>query len=100
MTDRKSYKCKTCGLEWRSPGKKYEYCPDCQSGDINIINSETELENPTIIQGTGIRVRSGMGSPPRVCKCNQCGYESPKTPGVPCRNDKCPECGGVLCGAD
>jgi uncharacterized protein len=100
MTDGKSYRCNTCGFEWRSPEKEYENCPDCQSGDIYTINVETEIQNKTISQGMGRRGRSGMGGPPRVCKCNQCGYESPKTPGVPCRNDKCPECGGVLCGAD
>ncbi len=42
---------------------------------------------------------SGAG-PPRACKCTQWGYEPPKTPGVPCMNFKCPECGALLWGAD
>ncbi|MGF7118477.1 hypothetical protein [Methanobacterium oryzae] len=46
-------------------------------------------------------VGNGIGAgPPRVCKCIQCGYESPKTQGNPCRNTICPECGGQFCGAD
>lgn len=99
MTNNTSYKCNKCGFEWRSPKKEYENCPDCKSDDIYTIGLEEDLTEPRLGQrmGRGIGVRSGH---PRVCKCNQCGYETPKTPGVPCRNDKCPECGGVLCGAD
>jgi predicted Zn-ribbon and HTH transcriptional regulator len=101
MVEKKNYRCNTCGFEWHSPEKEYEHCPDCKSEDIYTINVEIEKESPILSQGMGRRGRSGLGAgPPRVCKCNQCGYESPKTPGVPCRNTKCPECGGMLCGAD
>jgi uncharacterized protein len=102
MTDKKRYKCKKCGLEWFSPQKEYGKCPDCKSEEIYIINAEQEIQNPMGQPGIGRRGRGGGfgAGPPRVCKCHQCGYESPKTPGVPCRNDKCPECGAPLCGAD
>jgi len=40
----------------------------------------------------------GIG-PPRICKCPNCGYESPKTRAVPCKNTICPECETPLCGA-
>jgi predicted Zn-ribbon and HTH transcriptional regulator len=98
MINKTSYKCNECGFEWRSPKKEYGNCPDCKSEDISAMNLEQDLVGSRL--GIGKR-RGGMRTgPPRVCKCNQCGYESPKTPGIPCRNDKCPECGGILCGSD
>lgn len=99
MTAEKRYKCRKCGFEWHSPQKEYKKCPDCESEDIYAIDYEEEVQKTMGQQGSG-RGR-GMGTgPPRVCKCHQCGYETPKTQGVPCRNDKCPECGTPLCGAD
>ena len=101
MTAEKRYKCKKCGFEWHSPQKVYEKCPDCKSEDIDTIDFEEEVQKTMGQQGRGKGGRGGMGAgPPRVCKCHQCGYETPKTRGVPCRNDKCPECGAPLCGAD
>lgn len=100
MTEK--YRCKSCGFEWSSPEKEYEKCPDCQSEYIYKIGAE-EVQKTTGQPGIGRRGYSGGGigaGPPRVCKCTQCGYESSKTPGVPCRNAKCPECGATLCGAD
>ncbi|MDD1763404.1 MAG: hypothetical protein LUQ70_01650, partial [Methanobacteriaceae archaeon] len=76
MTDRKSYKCNKCGFEWHSPQREYENCPECKSDDINAINLGAELQRPTTGQGIGRRGRGGA-SPPRVCKCPNCGYESP-----------------------
>ncbi len=103
MTVEKRYKCKKCGFEWHSPQKEYEKCPDCKSDDIYTINSEENMNRPMGQQSIGRRGRGsgGLGAgAPRVCKCHQCGYEAPKTPGIPCRNFKCPECGALLCGAD
>ncbi|MBZ2166465.1 hypothetical protein [Methanobacterium spitsbergense] len=100
MTVEKRYKCNKCGFEWHNPKKEYDKCPDCESEDINRIGLETELQNTITQQGVG-RGRGGRGAgPPRVCKCHQCGYETQKTQGMPCRNDKCPECGTPLCGSD
>lgn len=104
ITDKNRYKCNTCGFEWRSPEKEYDECPDCKSEYIYKIGEGEETQRPAGQQGIGRRrgyggVGIGAG-PPRVCKCPNCGYESPKTPGVPCRNTKCPECGTQLCGAD
>ena len=108
VADKNTYKCKNCGFEWKSP-KKYEKCPDCGSEDIYKIAAE-DIQRPAVTQtqtgqqGTGRRRGyggGGMGAgPPRACKCTICGYETEKTPGVPCRNNKCPECGAQLCGAD
>ncbi len=101
MTAEKRYKCKKCGFEWHSPQKEYKKCPDCESEDILAIDYGEELPKAMAQQGGGRGRGRGIGAgPPRVCKCHQCGYEAPKTQGVPCRNDKCPKCGTPLCGSD
>ena len=102
ITDKKRYKCNVCGFEWRSPEKEYERCPDCQAEDIIILKNETKLTEtePSLLQRKSFGGRGMRGGPPRICKCPQCGYEAPKTQGVPCRNTKCPECEAPLCGAD
>ncbi len=98
------YKCKSCGFKWSSPEKEYETCPDCKSEYIYKIGTVEENQETSLQQGMGQRRRfggNGVGAgPPRLCKCTQCGYESPKTPENPCRNTKCPECGTPLCGAN
>ena len=97
------YKCKNCGFKWSSPEKEYKKCLECNSEDIYKINIEEvqkTAEQPEIGQRGGFSGRGIDAGPPRVCKCNQCGHESPKTPGIPCRNFKCPKCGAPLCGAD
>ena len=104
ITDKKRYKCSDCGFEWFSPQKEYEKCPDCDSENIVLISEEGKMEE--ISQPLGLGRRRGYGGrgmgagAPRVCKCTQCGYEVPKKPGIPCRNEKCPKCGGILCGSD
>ncbi len=49
-------------------------------------------------RGAG-RGRRGIG-PPSKCRCTSCGYETSHTPGVPCINQKCPNCYTPLVGAD
>jgi predicted DNA-binding protein (UPF0251 family) len=103
ITDKNRYKCNTCGFEWRSPEKEYDKCPDCQSKDITIIIEKQKLKTRTEPPLTERRSYGGRGigaGPPSVCKCPNCGYESPKIRAVPCRNTKCPECETPLCGAD
>lgn len=101
--DKKSYHCKNCGFQWQSATKEYEKCPDCDSENIEflgVLKGSQGVNSPGLGRRMGSRGR-GMGAgPPRVCKCTKCGYESPKTPGVPCRDTKCPECGLPLCGSD
>jgi uncharacterized protein len=103
ITDKKKYKCNTCGFEWRSPEKEYDKCPDCESKDIKIIIEDEELTKITehsLLQRRSYGGRGVGAGPPKVCKCPNCGYESPKIRAVPCRNTKCPECETPLCGAD
>jgi len=104
LVDKNGYLCNNCGLKWYSPEKEYNKCPDCESEDISKVITEDEIQNPKAQAGLGRRRgqgRRGMGAgPPRACKCPNCGYETEKTPGVPCRNTKCPECSTLLCGID
>ncbi len=94
------YECNECGFEWQHPYKKYDECPDCESSNIHVVedeehssDSEELLPNRRSYGGMGL----GAG-PPKVCKCPNCGYESPKTQAVPCSNTKCPKCETPLCG--
>jgi predicted DNA-binding protein (UPF0251 family) len=102
ITDKERYICNVCEFEWLNPGKEYHNCPDCQSEDIMLKNNDVrpEVTDPTLIKRKSYG-GPGLGAgPPRVCKCPNCGYESPKTRRVPCRNTKCPQCETPLCGAD
>ena len=95
------YECNECGFEWQHPRKEYKKCPDCKSTNIHIIKDEKYSDSEELLLqrrsygGTGL----GVGAP-IICKCPNCGYESPKTQGVPCSNNKCPECETPLCGAE
>lgn len=94
------YECNDCGFKWQHPFKEYKKCPDCGSASIIILkegdypsDSEESLMDRKSFGGRGL----GAG-PPLVCKCPNCGYESPKTQRVPCSNTKCPKCETPLCG--
>lgn len=104
MVDKKRYRCKNCGFEWFNPKKEYEKCPNCDSEEISLVTVDEEIQRPAGQPEMGRRRGYGGGGlgagPPRVCKCTNCGYETEKTPGVPCRNTKCPQCDAPLCGAD
>ncbi len=41
-------------------------------------------------------VETGNNAPGQKCKCPGCGYEQPHTLGVPCGQNKCPECGQTM----
>lgn len=102
INDQKKYKCNICGFEWSNPKKEYDKCPECDSTNIENVEMRETLEET----GNELLQRrsfggSGMGiGPPRVCKCPGCGYESPKTRAVPCKNTLCPECETPLCGSN
>lgn len=104
MTEKKRYLCKNCGFEWFKPGKEYKKCPNCDSEEITLKATDEQVQSSTGQPGIGRRRGYGAGGnragPPRACKCANCGYETEKTPGIPCRNTNCPECGTQLCGSD
>lgn len=101
ISAKKRYKCNNCEFEWLSPEKEYDNCPDCKSKDITSIkenNQQSTKFDSSLLQrksynGPGLKL-----GPPKVCKCPNCGYESPKTRAVPCKNTKCPKCEIPLCG--
>lgn len=39
---------------------------------------------------------AGFGGPASTCRCPGCGYEMPKSRGVPCTSEKCPKCGAMM----
>ncbi|KAA0015393.1 MAG: hypothetical protein FE041_00080 [Thermoplasmata archaeon] len=43
-------------------------------------------------KGRGAGGRAGAG-PVGECVCPSCGYRMPHTPGIPCRQMRCPRCG-------
>jgi predicted DNA-binding protein (UPF0251 family) len=103
ITDKKKYKCNICGFEWSSPKKEYDKCPDCSSENIEIVLENEDFSKDDDEELLQRRPFGGQGmgiGPPKVCKCPNCGYESPKTRAVPCKNTICPECETPLCGAN
>jgi len=100
--DKKGYQCKNCGFQWQSASKEYDKCPDCDSENIEplVVTDSQGTAQPGLGRRRAAGGRGIGAGPPRVCKCPECGYESPKTPGVPCRDTKCPKCGIPLCGSD
>lgn len=101
ITDKKRYRCNICGFEWFSPEKEYEKCPDCQSKEIALVLEDDEIARTKSLLGRRSYGGHGLGSgPPKVCRCPECGYESPKIRTIPCSNKKCPKCETPLCGAD
>jgi uncharacterized protein len=102
ITDKMRYKCNVCGFEWLSKDKEYDHCLDCQSKDIMKLEDEkiTIKTEPSLLERRSYG-GPGLGAgPPRVCKCPNCGYESPKTRAIPCRNTICPKCETPLCGSE
>jgi predicted DNA-binding protein (UPF0251 family) len=103
ITGKKIYKCNICSFEWSSPKKDYDKCLECQSEDIKVTFEEEGVlmeTEPSLLERRSFG-GPGMGvGPPRICKCPNCGYESPKTRAVPCKNTKCPKCETPLCGSN
>lgn len=52
-------------------------------------------------QGAGARRGGGRGGgsrpgPGGFCICTACGHKEPHRQGMPCFEEKCPKCGGVM----
>lgn len=76
------FRCKKCNNTFKMPslGKKVTHCPVCTSTDIEHVNEQ---------------VRNKQGKKD-LCECVDCGHRVSHTPGVPCRDMTCPECGGLM----
>ena len=102
ITDKKRYRCNICGFEWLSSEKEYDKCFECQSENIVKLEDEEIIikDEPSLLERRSFGGQGLGAGPPRVCKCPNCGYESPKNRAVPCRNTKCPICETPLCGSE
>jgi uncharacterized protein len=102
ITDKMRYKCNVCGFEWLSKEKEYYQCLDCKSKDIELLEDEEIIikTEPSLLERRSYGGQGLGAGPPRVCKCPNCGYESPKTRAVPCKNTICPKCETPLCGSE
>jgi predicted DNA-binding protein (UPF0251 family) len=71
------FSCNSCGCWFNHPAKEIEIrnCALCGSTDIEQYN-----EN------------AGLNSVENICICPNCGNEKPHTPGIPCKNEICPDC--------
>ena len=84
--DSEWYSCDSCGCYFNNPDKQEEIkaCPLCGSTDFrNYIPDYEDTE------GTMTRCME-------ICMCPDCGFESPHRYGYPCKDEKCPECGGMM----
>ena len=84
------YKCNECHhLFELEQGLTLDRCTDCGSGSIyNIANA---LENESKMQEHQ-HMHEGMGEG-GYCICVSCGTKKEHQAGVPCRGEKCPNCG-------
>jgi uncharacterized protein len=102
ITNKIRYKCNDCGFEWLSKEKEYDQCLECKSKDIEKLEDEKIIikTEPPLLERRSFGGQGLGAGPPRVCKCPNCGYESPKTRAVPCKNTLCPKCQTPLCGSE
>ncbi|PIX29762.1 MAG: hypothetical protein COZ65_00565, partial [Caldiserica bacterium CG_4_8_14_3_um_filter_35_18] len=58
-----------------------------------------------IINGKAIRIMGGTVEfevsnmefgPGGFCVCPKCGFKKPHEAGIPCRDERCPQCGAVM----
>jgi uncharacterized protein len=101
---KKEYKCHFCEFQWQKGEQTCKKCPDCRSEEIILVDFSEKDDEPIKKEDISIRrsnrgIGRGRGAP-RVCKCPNCDYKTSKTRGVPCRNQKYPECDTPLCGSD
>jgi predicted DNA-binding protein (UPF0251 family) len=102
ITNKIRYKCNDCGFEWLTKEKEYDQCLECKSKNVEKLEDEEVIikTEPTLLERRSFGGQGLGAGPPRVCKCPNCGYESPKTRAVPCKNTVCPKCQTPLCGSE
>lgn len=104
--------CKNCREVWLMQKEPYLACPDCGGNLMDISRIEGHfpcrwrrklfwrLENDDGGEAMRWRHRNrngfgGMG-PDGYCICPKCSFRKPHTMGVPCREERCPECGSPM----
>jgi len=84
--DSEWFVCLSCGCFFNQPEvrEKPSECPLCGNRDIKSYNDLPD-EKP---------LSKGCGD--NTCICIDCGFEKIHDRGIPCRDQKCPECGGQM----
>ena len=85
------YRCNDCNMVYHSSDYSLE-CPDCKSENVNRIDSYT----------SDIDSNKGLGKygvQNKYCYCKNCQTKVKHTPGQPCREIECPECGEFMVGS-
>lgn len=92
--DKQWYRCEACETVFHLPGNKEAACPSCASKNIRHINKDLEVWQEQRQGGQGQRWRAGQF--PDRCKCPSCGTTLPHSPGKPCKDHVCPQCGSGM----
>ncbi len=74
------FKCKKCHETFTLEPEADEKCPACTSGQIELIYKKSGADDEL----------------QKFCYCIACNIKIPHKPGMPCKNNKCPECGNPL----
>ncbi len=84
--DSEWYTCEACGCYFNDPEKKeaVRSCPLCKSSSVAPWDEEA------------VRQDEFIGQCNDFCVCTVCRHEASHTPGIPCKEEKCPRCGGQM----
>jgi len=99
--DKEWFRCNDCNNIFNSKESEKVTCTECGSENIEHINQS--IYEWRYGRGYGrMRGRTGRGAAgrtrgkPDYCICPECGYRIKHTPGFPCNDLSCPECGGLM----
>jgi uncharacterized protein len=92
------YKCNKCLFTFHNGTLAYRdsNCPLCGDKKAILINDKDKRRND--MPGKGMNQQSGTGKlgPGGNCVCVKCGKMVTHKKGVPCSEEKCPDCGASM----
>ncbi len=87
------YKCDKCHQTFNLRPEDKKSCPSCFSDQIIYINENMPASKKILLQRGQTKYSKGN----KVhCICIHCGYKQPHKRGIPCREEKCPNCNKPL----
>lgn len=100
MSDMRKFHCDNCGTTWEVPfsgGRPHE-CPSCQSTKIHraVGQGSQARRDQGGRRGGGMGMGGRGGGATGFCICPKCGYRKAHGRGIPCQEERCPDCGGKL----